>query len=190
MYLCLYIYIYYILYIYYIYIYIYMFIYMIYIYIYIYICYSPLKDSLKQLWKVGLSGIWNHNHWIPFWRSNQLSYQAMSSARTHNQLCTAIPTLSFVQCQVSFRLLPLSADTSVLIEIIWRNHMCENHRNGGKKWWKKNNDPWKFLCFSVNNNIFHNLQKFVWLRYTLFLVGFLGLGVKLPLSVYNVLGLC
>ena len=30
--------------------------------------------------------------------SNRLSYQVMSSTRTQNQLCTASPILSFIQC--------------------------------------------------------------------------------------------
>ena len=34
-------------------------------------------------------GIWTHVHWIPFRRSNQLSYQTVSSARTQSQLCRA-----------------------------------------------------------------------------------------------------
>ena len=49
--------------------------------------------------------------------SNRLSYQAMSSTRTQSQLCTATPISSFVQCKVSFRLLPSSAATFILIEI-------------------------------------------------------------------------
>ena len=43
----------------------------------------------------------------------------MSSTRTQNQLCTATPMSSFVQCQVSFRLLPSSAATFVLTDIIY-----------------------------------------------------------------------
>ena len=42
----------------------------------------------------------------------------MSSTRTQSQLCTATPISSFVQCQVSFRLLPSSIATFVLIESI------------------------------------------------------------------------
>ena len=42
----------------------------------------------------GLSGIWTHEHWIPFRRSNRLSYQARSSTRTQSQLCTDTPISS------------------------------------------------------------------------------------------------
>ena len=44
---------------------------------------------------------------IPFRRSNQMSYQAISSTRTQSQLFRATPISSFVQCDISFRLLPL-----------------------------------------------------------------------------------
>ena len=43
---------------------------------------------------MSLSGIWTHDHWIPFRRSNWLSYQAMSSTRSQSQLCTATPISS------------------------------------------------------------------------------------------------
>ena len=52
--------------------------------------------------------------------SNRLSYQAMSSARTHSQLCTVTPISSFLQCQVSFRPLSSSVATFVLIEFFLR----------------------------------------------------------------------
>ena len=42
----------------------------------------------------------------------------MSSTRTQSQLCTATPTSSFAQCQVSFRLLPSSVATSVSIDFV------------------------------------------------------------------------
>ena len=51
----------------------------------------------------------------PFRRSNRLSYQAMSSARTQSQLCTATPISSFIQCPISFWLLPSSVATKVVI---------------------------------------------------------------------------
>ena len=42
---------------------------------------------------------WNyHDHWIPFRRSNRLSYKAMSSTRTQSQLCTATLIWLFVLC--------------------------------------------------------------------------------------------
>ena len=41
---------------------------------------------------------WTHDHWILFRCSNQLSYQTMSSTCTQNQLDTATPISSFVQC--------------------------------------------------------------------------------------------
>ena len=48
-----------------------------------------------------------------FRHSNRLSYQAMSSTRTQSQICTAAPISSFVQCQISFRLLPSSLATFI-----------------------------------------------------------------------------
>ena len=56
-------------------------------------------------------GIWTLDHWILFRRSNQLSYQVMSSTRTLRQICTANPISSFVQCYISFWLLPSSVAT-------------------------------------------------------------------------------
>ena len=52
-----------------------------------------------------------HDHSIPFRRSNRLSYKAMISTRTQSQLCTATPVSSFVQCRISFWLLPSSVAT-------------------------------------------------------------------------------
>ena len=64
-----------------------------------------------------LCGIWTNVHWIPFRRFNTLSYNAISSTHTENQLCTAAPVSLFVQCQISFRLLPSSVATFILTEI-------------------------------------------------------------------------
>ena len=50
---------------------------------------------------------------IPFRRSNRLSFQAMSSTRTQNQLCTTTPISSFAQCPISFRLLLSSVATFI-----------------------------------------------------------------------------
>ena len=47
----------------------------------------------------------------------------MSSTRTQSQLCTATPISSFVQCPISFQLLPSSVPTFNLIEISWSNQM-------------------------------------------------------------------
>ena len=44
----------------------------------------------------------------------------MSSTRTQSQLCTATPFSSFVQCDISFRLLPSPVATFVLIEVLLR----------------------------------------------------------------------
>ena len=49
-----------------------------------------------------------------------LSYQAMSSIHTQSQLCTAAPVSSFVQCQISFRLLPSSVARFISIDIFLR----------------------------------------------------------------------
>ena len=67
----------------------------------------------------------NHDHWIPFRRSNRLSYQAMSSTHTQSQLCTATLISSFAQCPISFRLLPSSVATFILTEIFLSNHVSE-----------------------------------------------------------------
>ena len=91
----------------------------IYIYMYVYVYAIHHWSSFRKL-SFGLSGIWTHNHWIPFIRSNRLSYQAMSSTRTQSQFCTASPISSFVQCHSSFRSLPLSLATFILIEIFLR----------------------------------------------------------------------
>ena len=73
--------------------------------------------SLK---KAGLSGIWTHNHWMPFRPSNRLSYQTMSSTRTQSLLFIATPIASFVPCQISFQLLPLSVAMFILIKIFFK----------------------------------------------------------------------
>ena len=108
-------------YIYYIYVCMYMYIYIniydkwIYIYIHIwYICIVFIYKEyvtkniyayfLKLLQKVSLNGIWTHDHWIPFRRSNRMSYQAMSPTCTQSQFCTATPISSFAQCHISYRL--------------------------------------------------------------------------------------
>ena len=96
-----------------------------------YIWYSPLKDSLKLLLKIDLTGIWTHDHIILFRRSTRLSYQAMSSTRTQSQLSTATPISLFVQCQISFRQLPSSVGTFLLIEIFLR----QLHESSGMNWW-------------------------------------------------------
>ena len=69
--------------------------------------------------------IWTHDHWILFRCSNWLSYQAISSTHTQNQLCTATPISSFVQCHISFQLLP----SSVAMFIFSRNFSWGNHTN-------------------------------------------------------------
>ena len=46
------------------------------------------------------SVIWTHDHWIPFRRFNQLSYQVMSYYQAtcmQSQFCTTTPISSFVQ---------------------------------------------------------------------------------------------
>ena len=48
----------------------------------------------------------------------------MSSTRTQGQLYTATSISLFVQCQVSFWLLPASVDTFMLIEIFLRQLQC------------------------------------------------------------------
>ena len=45
-------------------------------------------------------------HWIPYRRSNRLSYQVMSSTRSQGQLCTATPISSL--CSVSRFILVLA----------------------------------------------------------------------------------
>ena len=101
-----------IIYIHYIYIYIYKYICM---YIYIY----NMVFTTEGLFEVAIESwpkwLWTHDHWIPFRFSNQLSYQALSSTRTQSQLCTATSVSLFVQCPISFHLLPSSCATFILI---------------------------------------------------------------------------
>ena len=52
-----------------------------------------------------------------FTRSNRLSYQAMSSGRTHSQVCPAFPTSLFLQYHISLRLLNSSVTTFRLFSI-------------------------------------------------------------------------
>ena len=78
-----------------------------------------IYDTYSMHQKVGLSGIWTHDHWIPFRRSNQMSYQAMSSTRTQSQFFTATAISLCVQCQISFRLMPLSATLQLTLVKIY-----------------------------------------------------------------------
>ena len=41
---------------------------------------------------------WTHENWIPFRGFKSMSYQAMGSIHTQNQLCTAVPISFLVQC--------------------------------------------------------------------------------------------
>ena len=54
------------------------------------------------------------------YRSNRLSYQAMSSSRTQSQLCIATPisSLGQCQCQTSYRLLSSSVATFNFIKVL------------------------------------------------------------------------
>ena len=88
-----------------------------YIYIYMVFITERFFQVAIESW---IEWVWTHDHWIPFRRSNRLSYQTMSSTRTQSQLCTAAPISSFVQYHISFRLLLSSVDTFVLIEILLR----------------------------------------------------------------------
>ena len=78
---------------------------MLYIYIYIYIyIYGGIHGiyhwKIERLFEIVIpSGIWIHNHWIPFRPSNWLSYQDMSPTHTESKLCTASPISS---CQIFF----------------------------------------------------------------------------------------
>ena len=90
-----------------------------YIYIYIYI-YTYIFEVVIESWPEWHLNPQPLNSVIPFRRSNRLSYLTMSSTHTQNQLCTATPILSLLQCQVSFRPLPSSFATFVLIEFFLR----------------------------------------------------------------------
>ena len=57
---------------------------------------------------------------IESWPEWDLNPQPLNSTRTQNQLCTTTPISSFVQCLISFRLLPSSVATFILIEIFLR----------------------------------------------------------------------
>ena len=52
-----------------------------------------------------------------------MSYQAMSSTPNQSQLCTATPVSSFVQCLISFWLLPSSVATLFCSKFSGGNHM-------------------------------------------------------------------
>ena len=76
-----------------------------------------------------LSGIWTSDHWTPLRHSERVGYQAVSSTRTQNQLCTFSPIELFVQCHISFRLFPSSVATFIyfnrsFLEVI--TSVCQN----------------------------------------------------------------
>ena len=72
---------------------------LIYIYIYGIHYWRILWSSYRKVAWVGEWEIWTLDHWIPFKRSNRLSYQAMSSTRTQGQLSSATSVSSI--CSVS-----------------------------------------------------------------------------------------
>ena len=99
--------------------------------------------------------IWTHDHWIPFRRSNQLSYQAMSYYQAtciQSQFCIITPISSFVQCQVLFWLLPSLVATFTLIKIFLR----QSYECSGMNW-GKNIHHWKILWRSY--------KKLVWVEF-------------------------
>ena len=70
--------------------------------------------------------IYGIHHWRILWSSYRklawvgfepMTTEFRSGALTLSQLCTATPISSFVQCHVSFRLLPSSVATFILIEV-------------------------------------------------------------------------
>ena len=60
--------------------------------------------------------IYKYDIYIHTYDLHRLTYQTMNSTRTQSQLCIATPISSFVQCQVSFRLLPSSVATFIYIK--------------------------------------------------------------------------
>ena len=52
--------------------------------------------------------------------TEKIKLTGLGLTRTQSQLCTTTPISSFVQCQVSFRLLPSSVTTFILIKIFLR----------------------------------------------------------------------
>ena len=73
--------------------------------------------------KVGLRGTWTQDQWIPFQRSNQLSYLAMSSSRNQSQLYIATPISLFVQYKVSFDCCLWQLQCLFWLKFSWGNHM-------------------------------------------------------------------
>ena len=72
-----------------------------------------LKEIIALVWEYVYETrkLNSRKQWILLRRSNRLSYQAMSSICTNGSLCTATPRLSFVECVVSFWLMPSSVTT-------------------------------------------------------------------------------
>ena len=93
-----------------------------YIYIYMVFITERFFQVAIESW---LEWVWTHDHWIPFRRSNRLSYQTMSSTRTQSQLCTAAP-ISSLYSMFTFRLLPSPVTT-----IAFNKSRIGNHVSSG-----------------------------------------------------------
>ena len=90
-------------------IYVYKYIYIhIYIYIYIVVITERFFDVAIE---IGLSGIWNHDKWIPFRRSNDWAIQL----EQRTKFVQLLQFYRLVQCHISFPLLTSSVTTFVLI---------------------------------------------------------------------------
>ena len=86
---------------------------------------------------MGLSGIWTHDHLIPFRCVNPLSSQAMSSTRTQSQHCTATPisslrsvfTFDFGHCRGQLpHLLEVKSRTGIHMSAAeWTDTYCIHH---------------------------------------------------------------
>ena len=122
-----------------------------------------ISVNMKLNCQVGLSGIWTHNYWIPFRRSNRLSYQAMSLTRTQSQLCTATPISSFVQCQVSFRLLLSSAATFIYECLLYQ---CHTYINKSRRYFLQISDISILTNFQRTDWIFNGLIYLLHFVYT------------------------
>ena len=73
--------------------------------------------------KVGLSGIWIHDRWIPFRHPNRLSSQAMSLTHSATQLCTATQFHCWFSVKFHFGYCLHHSARLFSLTFAWGNHM-------------------------------------------------------------------
>ena len=106
---------------------IYAYIIYIYIYIYIYTYIIYMVFITEAFFEVAIescpSGIWTHNHWIPFRRSNRMSYQATSSTPTQSQLCEPLQSHRLFSVAFHFGHCLRQSPRLFQLKFCWGNHM-------------------------------------------------------------------